>query len=219
MRKVSALLAHPNLSDCSQRGLGYTTLFEFLHNIYTTKDQYMSSQVSQMVGHHVHELLNFIKERDGTGKTAEWIKESFGRILEEEVEEVTKLLRPQRGGDVSNVLEMFSLSNILTATKLVAPNLRELVSDLLGYEEGEVSKQKKDVVSFFTPLHSPMRCHSFHQLIGSCHRVEYLRPVPQREVQSSADGDRYLPVCVWSVKSNVRCAESRWLQPIVHADS
>jgi preprotein translocase subunit Sec63 len=99
-----------------------------------------------MVGHHADELLEFIKARDSTTKTADWVKENFAKVLASEMDGVTQLLRPQRNGEVSTVLDEFSLEKLLENTEGIAPNLRQLVSDLLGYEQDQVTKKKKDVV-------------------------------------------------------------------------
>ncbi|KAJ3518753.1 hypothetical protein NMY22_g13525 [Coprinellus aureogranulatus] len=124
----------------------YGTLFQFMKDIFTTKDQHLSSQVSKMVGNHATELLSFIKDRDGTGKTTTWIKTNFAEVLAREMEQVVEYLRPKRKGEVSEVLEKFSLVNLLLEADILAPNLRELVSELLGHEPGQETKKDKDVV-------------------------------------------------------------------------
>ncbi|TEB27829.1 hypothetical protein FA13DRAFT_1877613 [Coprinellus micaceus] len=128
------------------RERGHETLFKFLKSLYTTRDQQLSGQVSKMVGHHAEELLEFIQARDSTAKTADWVKENFAKVLASEMDGVTQLLRPQRNGEVSVVLDEFSLEKLLENTEGIAPNLRQLVSDLLGYEQDQVTKKKKDVV-------------------------------------------------------------------------
>ncbi|TEB26220.1 hypothetical protein FA13DRAFT_1795848 [Coprinellus micaceus] len=127
------------------RERGHETLFKFLKSLYTTRDQQLSGQVSKMVGHHAEELLEFIQARDSTAKTADWVKENFAKVLASEMDGVTQLLRPQRNGEVSVVLDEFSLEKLLENTEGIAPNLRQLVSDLLGYEQDQVTKKKKDV--------------------------------------------------------------------------
>ncbi|KAJ2913990.1 hypothetical protein MD484_g6417, partial [Candolleomyces efflorescens] len=144
------------LSDAlkSLKELGYSTLFSFMKAVYTTKNQHMSSQVTQMVSKHAPELLDLIQQRDNTASTAAWIKDNFAKILASEVDFICSRLRPTRGGDVSEVLREFSLDRVLKEATTNAPNLSEIVSGLLGHQEGEISKKKKDVVCpicLFTP--------------------------------------------------------------------
>lgn len=160
-REASEKCLHETLELIKEKGLysangfhalrllfkGYETLFEFLKSLLSTRERAMSSQVTQMVERHAIELLDLIKTRDGKDGTETWIKTHFEQVINAEMDKITQLLRPERKGDVSTILEDFSLEQILEHATEVAPNLRELVSGLLGYEEGAVTKKKKDVVS------------------------------------------------------------------------
>jgi hypothetical protein len=125
---------------------GYSTLFSFMKAVYSTQNQHMSSQVTQMVSKHATELLDLVQNRDSTTSTTTWVKHNFARILASEVDIICSRLRPTRGGDVSDVLREFSLDRVLRNVNTDAPNLQEIVSGLLGHQEGEASKKQKDVV-------------------------------------------------------------------------
>ncbi|KAF6757718.1 hypothetical protein DFP72DRAFT_753328, partial [Ephemerocybe angulata] len=125
---------------------GYPALFSFISSLYTTKNQHMSSQVSKMVSEHAPQLHDFILHRDVTDRSRTWIRANFAIILGEEMDKVTKILQPEWQGDLSAVLAGFSLGGILVASKEVAPNLHEIIRGLLGWEEGQSTRKKKDVV-------------------------------------------------------------------------
>ncbi|KAF5335492.1 hypothetical protein D9611_012206 [Ephemerocybe angulata] len=125
---------------------GYPTLFSFISSLYSTRNQQISSQVSKMVSEHAPQLHDFILHRDVTDRSRTWIRSNFAVILSTEMDKITKILQPEWNGDVSAVLAGFSLAGLLAASTDIAPNLREIIRGLLGYNEDQATRKKKDVV-------------------------------------------------------------------------
>jgi hypothetical protein len=101
---------------------GYSSLYEFLGDLATTKDQHHSSQVSQMLITHGQELLDSIQSNQ-PAIVAHWIRRVAGEILAKESAKLVQHLRPPQGQSVSKTLNNFSLKRILADTEFYAPTL------------------------------------------------------------------------------------------------
>ncbi|KAJ7869595.1 hypothetical protein B0H14DRAFT_3579250 [Mycena olivaceomarginata] len=119
---------------------GYKTLHEFLTDLMVTKDQHQSSQVSQMLINHGHELLDLIRARQPE-LVSEWITRVAGEILKDEGAKLAQHLRPPQGQGVSTTLANFSLERILADAEYIAPTLCFLLRSL-AREDGEDGTQK-----------------------------------------------------------------------------
>ncbi|KAJ7840189.1 hypothetical protein B0H14DRAFT_2245794, partial [Mycena olivaceomarginata] len=98
----------------------YRTLHEFLAELLPAKDQHQSSQVSQMLINHGHELLDLIRLRQPE-MVAQWISKAAGSILAEEGAKLAQLLRPPQHQSVTVILQSFSLERILADAESIAP--------------------------------------------------------------------------------------------------
>ncbi|KAJ7810641.1 hypothetical protein B0H14DRAFT_2607157 [Mycena olivaceomarginata] len=78
------------------KAAGYGSLYGFLDDLVTTKDQNHSSQVSQMLISHGDELLNSIHSRQPE-VVSQWITKVAGNILAEEGAKLAQHLRPPHG--------------------------------------------------------------------------------------------------------------------------
>ncbi|KAJ7778872.1 hypothetical protein B0H14DRAFT_3587065 [Mycena olivaceomarginata] len=75
------------------KAAGYGSLYGFLDDLVTTKDQNHSSQVSQMLISHGDELLDLIRSRQPE-VVSQWISKVAGNILAEEGAKLAQHLRP-----------------------------------------------------------------------------------------------------------------------------
>ncbi|KAJ7692638.1 hypothetical protein B0H14DRAFT_2419764, partial [Mycena olivaceomarginata] len=128
------------------KAAGYRTLHEFLSELITTKDQHQSSQVSQMLIFHGHELLDLIRKRQPE-MVSQWISKAAGGVLAEEGTQLAQLLRPPQGQSVTATLQSFSLERILADAEDIAPTLCALLKMLTrGCDEDTVnSAGRRDV--------------------------------------------------------------------------
>ncbi|KAJ7686218.1 hypothetical protein B0H17DRAFT_1137076 [Mycena rosella] len=99
---------------------GYRTLHEFLAELLATKDQHQSSQVSQMLILHGHELLDLIHSHRLEVVT-QWISKAAGSILR---------LSPPQNQSVTATLQNFSLESVLADAEYIAPTLCMLLRTL-----------------------------------------------------------------------------------------
>ncbi|KAJ7803242.1 hypothetical protein B0H14DRAFT_2613611 [Mycena olivaceomarginata] len=76
------------------KAAGYGSLYGFLDDLVTTKDQNHSSQVSQMLISHGDELLTSIRSRQPE-VVSQWISKVAGNILAEEGAKLAQHLRPR----------------------------------------------------------------------------------------------------------------------------
>ena len=90
----------------------YNTLYAFLADLMTTKDQQQSAQVSKMLLSHGVELLDHIEQHQP--KTINhWITQRVGDMLAIEGQKLVEYLRPAQGQEITNNLSEISGHNIL----------------------------------------------------------------------------------------------------------
>ncbi|KAJ7808983.1 hypothetical protein B0H14DRAFT_3760274 [Mycena olivaceomarginata] len=104
------------------KAAGYGSLYGFLDDLVTTKDQNHSSQVSQMLISHGDKLLDSIRSRQPE-VVSQWISKVAGNILAEEGAKLAQHLRPPHGQSVTTTIENFALSKILADAEFIAPTL------------------------------------------------------------------------------------------------
>ncbi|KAJ7909892.1 hypothetical protein B0H13DRAFT_2233006 [Mycena leptocephala] len=123
---------------------GYSSLYNLLDDLVTTKDQHHSSQVSQMLVHHGEELLDPIRLRQPE-IVAQWIKRVAGDILAEEGAKLAQHLRPPQGQSVTKTLENFSLKRILADAEFIAPTICHLLGMVtIGDSSDTTESGRKD---------------------------------------------------------------------------
>ena len=128
----------------------YNTLYGFLADLMTTKDQQQSAQVSKMLLSHGVELLDHIERRQP--KTINhWITQRVGDMLAIEGQKLVEYLRPAQGQEITEVLRNFSLERILMKAECIVPMLCGALrnvgrNDGVDLVEGK-SRKDKDLVS------------------------------------------------------------------------
>lgn len=127
----------------SLRTAGYGTLYQFLEDLFTTKDQHHSSHISQMLIHHGHEFLDLIRRRQPQ-MVAQWVSGVAGDILTAEGVKLAQRLRPSQGQSVSKTLEDFSLAKILVDAEYIAPTLCYLLRLLANGDPSDPEAGRKD---------------------------------------------------------------------------
>ncbi|KAJ7850786.1 hypothetical protein B0H14DRAFT_2224406, partial [Mycena olivaceomarginata] len=120
---------------------GYKTLHEFLADLLATKDQHQSSQVSQMLINHGHELLDLIRSRQPE-LISVWISKVAGEVLAEEGTRLVQLLRPPINQSVHITLANFSLEKLLADAAYLAPTLCFLLRSLTRGSETDEAAEK-----------------------------------------------------------------------------
>jgi hypothetical protein len=129
---------------------GYSSLYEFLDDLVTTKDQHHSSQVSQMLITHGKELLDSIRSRQ-PAIVAHWIRRVAGEILAEEGAKLAQHLRPPQGQSVSKTLDNFFLERVLADAEFYAPTLCYLFKLLAHGGESVPEGGRKDKTLVYLP--------------------------------------------------------------------
>ncbi|TDL13616.1 hypothetical protein BD410DRAFT_735116, partial [Rickenella mellea] len=118
----------------------FDTLHEFILSLLDTNDQQLSAQVSRMLGAHGHEILDLIREKRPDIANS-WAHGVTNEIYQAEANKLAKLLRPEAGQDISNLLEKFSLEELLTECKFVAPNFCSVL-DTVGHDQANPSERR-----------------------------------------------------------------------------
>jgi hypothetical protein len=124
---------------------GYGSLFEFMDELLTTRDQQQSSQVSRMLVAHGAELLDSIRARQPR-VTNDWILLCSGEMIAAEGKWLADYLRPAQGQKVSHILENFSLERILRNAEAIAPTFCNVLRHFArGHtEQNAETKGQKD---------------------------------------------------------------------------
>jgi hypothetical protein len=131
------------------KAAGYGSLYGFLDDLVTTKDQNHSSQVSQMLISHGDELLDSIRSRQPE-VVSQWISKVAGNILAEEGAKLAQHLRPPHGQNVTTTIENFALSKILADAEFIAPTLCHFLALLAKADPSEThaeGRKDKNLVS------------------------------------------------------------------------
>ncbi|EDQ99724.1 uncharacterized protein LACBIDRAFT_334739 [Laccaria bicolor S238N-H82] len=130
---------------------GYTSLFGYLSELFGTKDCRLSSQVSQMLIAHGKELLDAMHIRQKV-VVDEWMSTHFQDKLRHEGFLLGRVLQPDRGKELSSILQEFLLETLLKDAQSVAPTLFTFLSILCGEPDNsqsdisQVGRKKKDVI-------------------------------------------------------------------------
>jgi hypothetical protein len=129
---------------------GYRTLYAYLSDLLATNDRQLSSQVTQMLSHHGNHIIESIHQHQPEATDA-WMAARLKTLLIEEGVQHGTVLQPNRDRSITNILEDFSLTTLLTDARLGAPNFFSFLCDLTGYSADATLERckKKDVVSSF----------------------------------------------------------------------
>lgn len=124
-------------------GQGSSTLYEFVDELLSTKDQQISSQVSCMLGQHGDVILNAIRKRQ-RDLVKKWAIDLTGELLAGEGRKLAECLRPEKSQKTSSTLEEFSLDRIMADAELLAPNLCRLLRAVSDAERPAEDKTRKN---------------------------------------------------------------------------
>ncbi|KAJ7826611.1 hypothetical protein B0H14DRAFT_2595766 [Mycena olivaceomarginata] len=126
------------------KAAGYGSLYGFLDDLVTIKDQNHSSQVSQMLISHGDEHLDLICSRQPE-VVSQWIGKVAGNIWAEEGAKLAQHLRPPHGQSVTTTIENFALSKIHADAEFIAPTLCHFLALLAKADPSETHAEgRKD---------------------------------------------------------------------------
>lgn len=129
---------------------GYGSLFEFMDELFTTRDRQQSSQVSQMLIAHGSEILDSIRTRQPQVAN-NWISQCSGEMIAIEGKRLADYLRPTQGQKVSSILESFSLERILKNAETIAPTFCNALSHVarghINHKTETRGQKDKDLAS------------------------------------------------------------------------
>lgn len=196
------------------KGAGYKTLHEFLADLMATKDQHQSSQVSQMLINHGHELLDLIRARQPE-LVSQWITKAAGEILGEEGANLVQLLRPPQLQNVSTTLANFSLERTLADAEYAAPTLCFLLRSLARGSEADDAATTEKRRDTDLVCDKSVQNHQLTGYQGCDHRHLHVGADAKRKVIRVSDHNVFLPPGMRSYPVAVRRFEPRWHLPII----
>lgn len=205
-----------NVLNCIT-GTGYTTLYEFIDELLTIRDQQISSRVSKMLGRHGNAIMNAIRSRQ-PDMVKEFALDLTGELLAEEGQKLAEFLRPSQGQTTSDVLEQFSLERIMSEAEVIAPSLCKMLR-LVAISEGSQEKDtiRKDRSLVCHDLTSVSRSCWLTQIdSGSRHCHLHAGSNAQRTCERVSDHHVYLFARMRRVPHAIRCPQSRRFYVIVH---
>ena len=111
------------MTDC-----GFGSLHGYLHRLMTTKAQHASSQASKLLIKEGTGLLNDMRNKQ-PGVVNQWAAAATGEILANEGHKLASHLRPQQGRPLTEIMNKFSLTQILADAESLAPTLCRLLRE------------------------------------------------------------------------------------------
>ncbi|TDL14454.1 hypothetical protein BD410DRAFT_683998, partial [Rickenella mellea] len=119
----------------------FSSLHDFIMSLLDSKDQQLAAQVSRMLGSHGEEILDLIRKRR-PDIAESWAHRVTNEVYAAEAKEVANLLRPESGKSVSSLLESFSLEEMLSECKRVAPNFCAVLNSV--GEDPDSTNERRD---------------------------------------------------------------------------
>ncbi|GBE83146.1 hypothetical protein SCP_0501930 [Sparassis crispa] len=124
--KAAESALHLKIVLSSAVAASFPTLFDFLSELWQTKDTAMSSRTSKMLDRHRYELLEMMRERRSEVVEG-WATELAMASIAKEGKRLADFLRPQEGAGIGDLLKSWSLRNILDEAREMAPMLCEVL--------------------------------------------------------------------------------------------
>jgi hypothetical protein len=133
----------------SMTAAGYNSLYDFVDELLTIRDQQISSRVSKMLGQHGEAILNNFCARQ-PDLVQQWALNVSGEILAEEGQQLADYLKPGETQTTSDLLQQFSLERIMSEAEKIAPTLCRLlreVSNITQTKPKDTVRKDRSLVS------------------------------------------------------------------------
>ncbi|KAG6823562.1 hypothetical protein H0H92_009808 [Tricholoma furcatifolium] len=125
--------------------LGFSSLYEFMHDLLTTRHPVRSAHVSNMLTHHGFEILDLIHNRHSRVAN-DWALSTVRRLIENEMPILAKHFCATQNTPVTTILADFSLQRVLSDTAIYAPTLLQILRQAGDSTRQYVSKKDPDLI-------------------------------------------------------------------------
>ena len=135
----------------------FPSMHDFLRELLTTRHPVRSSQVSNLLTFHGHDLLDLIRDRHPSVAN-DWAISTARQLVSSECDSLSQHFKPAPGTPVSEILHRFSLQDVLFDAETLAPTLFQILQQAggtLSTSQDQPSRKHPDLVSLtlrFYPL-------------------------------------------------------------------
>ncbi|EDR03084.1 uncharacterized protein LACBIDRAFT_331856 [Laccaria bicolor S238N-H82] len=132
----------------------FPSMHDFLRKLLTTRHPVRSSQVSNLLTFHGHDLLNLIRDRHPSVAN-DWALSTARQLVSSECDSLSQRFKPAPGTSVSDILHRFSLREVLSDAEILAPTLFQILQQacgMLSTSQDQPSRKHPDLVLATTLL-------------------------------------------------------------------
>lgn len=126
----------------------FPSMHDFLRKLLTTRHPVRSSQVSNLLTFHGHDLLNLIRDRHPSVAN-DWALSTARQLVSSECDSLSQRFKPAPGTPVSDILHRFSLREVLSDAEILAPTLFQILQQacgMLSTSQDQPSRKHPDLV-------------------------------------------------------------------------
>ncbi|KAG6834995.1 hypothetical protein H0H93_005717 [Arthromyces matolae] len=125
--------------------LGFSSLYEFVHDLLTTRHPVRSAQVSNMLTHHGTEILDLIHDRHPRIAN-DWALSTIRQQIETEMAVLSKHFCSAQNTPVTTILHEFSLKKVIHDTATFAPTLLQVLRQAGNTTRQYASKKDPELI-------------------------------------------------------------------------